>query len=725
MIIKDKSFIKDMDLIEILWKQDVDMGFSLEESQALQNQLSSDPTQEKIGYSKITKESADPEIKKETDNDEKEAEPWPAKSYTIDLETGEYILKEERSNSPSEELSEDEPPSALLPDPDFSLEEALELIGLNDGIEGLLDRDGAGDEPNETGEEVIDEEIEAVTNQLQQELDIFTDMIQTPSYHPRHYQGRVGYSRTVSMEQRWQDLASLLSLPESQHYPHNLHHHHHNHHHPMSPYHHGSDTKTMAHPPNPTGPESQPHYSSSLGTNNNVGSAVASSMNLMTNSSEPMVNEAAGVTFKMENNNDMMYYQQNGTTEMNHNSTEGFLSSILNDEDLQLMDMAMNEGLYTMRMLEGATGGSNTAGGDSDSAVSSMGSERVPSLTSDTEWMETNSDSGHTPADHYPSDYSSSAFSKYRWYDYGCSRQLSGESSRGQPVAQKKHHMYGKRVFHEQTPNSTVNGACLPLKSEGNTAPAVLPPHVSPYQSPPLDVVRNVSQPELKYSCSVEFSRQNLVPHGGLRSNPAQIAAHNHTYHILPESCGMQQRPLTRDKKSKKSEEEQHLSRDERRARSLNIPMAVDDIINLPMDEFNERLSKYDLSENQLSLIRDIRRRGKNKVAAQNCRKRKLDQILSLADEVRQMKERKQRLLHERQVLLSESNRIKSKFSQLYRHIFQSLRDADGNPYSPYEWSLQQTADGSVIVVPRGNQTMLDQTDPLPTRKPHDHQRTP
>lgn len=32
------------------------------------------------------------------------------------------------------------------------------------------------------------------------------------------------------------------------------------------------------------------------------------------------------------------------------------------------------------------------------------------------------------------------------------------------------------------------------------------------------------------------------------------------------------------------------------------------------MDEFNERLSKYDLSESQLSLIRDIRRRGKNKV---------------------------------------------------------------------------------------------------------------
>lgn len=40
---------------------------------------------------------------------------------------------------------------------------------------------------------------------------------------------------------------------------------------------------------------------------------------------------------------------------------------------------------------------SNTNTGDSDSAVSSMGSERV---SSDTEWMETNSDSGHNDGYH-------------------------------------------------------------------------------------------------------------------------------------------------------------------------------------------------------------------------------------------------------------------------------------------------------------------------------------
>lgn len=126
------------------------------------------------------------------------------------------------------------------------------------------------------------------------------------------------------------------------------------------------------------------------------------------------------------------------------------------------------------------------------------------------------------------------------------------------------------------------------------------------------------------------------------------------------------------------------------------------------MDEFNERLSKYDLSENQLSLIRDIRRRGKNKVAAQNCRKRKLDQIISLADEVKDMKMRKERFLRERDLVLSERRRVKDKFAALYRHVFTNLRDSDGNAYSSYHYSLQQSADGSVVLVPRAEQNATE-----------------
>lgn len=37
-------------------------------------------------------------------------------------------------------------------------------------------------------------------------------------------QGRVPYMRTMSMEQRWQDLANLLSLPDPNHPYHHFHH---------------------------------------------------------------------------------------------------------------------------------------------------------------------------------------------------------------------------------------------------------------------------------------------------------------------------------------------------------------------------------------------------------------------------------------------------------------------------------------------------------------------
>lgn len=101
--------------------------------------------------------------------------------------------------------------------------------------------------------------------------------------------------------------------------------------------------------------------------------------------------------------------------------------------------------------------------------------------------------------------------------------------------------------------------------------------------------------------------------------------------------------------------------------------MSVADIVNLPMDEFNERLSKYELSETQLSLIRDIRRRGKNKVAAQNCRKRKLDQIVCLADEVKEVRERKERLFAERQAAINERTHVQKKYLELYTHVFKVI----------------------------------------------------
>merc|ERR1712241_1562878 len=86
-------------------------------------------------------------------------------------------------------------------------------------------------------------------------------------------------------------------------------------------------------------------------------------------------------------------------------------------------------------------------------------------------------------------------------------------------------------------------------------------------------------------------------------------------------------------------------------AKQIGLPFLVADIIDLPIDAFNELLTRHTLTEDQHILCRDIRRRGKNKVAAQNCRKRKMDLISQLEEEVNKARHQKQILLAEREEL--------------------------------------------------------------------------
>uniref|UniRef100_UPI00398F3375 nuclear factor erythroid 2-related factor 2-like isoform X2 n=1 Tax=Pristiophorus japonicus TaxID=55135 RepID=UPI00398F3375 len=167
----------------------------------------------------------------------------------------------------------------------------------------------------------------------------------------------------------------------------------------------------------------------------------------------------------------------------------------------------------------------------------------------------------------------------------------------------------------------------------------------------------------------------------------------------LPVSPGHSKAPFTKDKYSKRMEA--RLTRDEQRAKALNVPFSVRKIVNLPVDDFNEMVSKYQLGEAQLALIRDIRRRGKNKVAAQNCRKRKLESIMGLEHDLDQLKDEKEELLQEKGEHAKSLHQIKQQLNNLYHEVFSMLRDEDGNPYSPNEYSLQQTSDGSVFLVPR------------------------
>ncbi|XP_014391681.1 PREDICTED: nuclear factor erythroid 2-related factor 1 isoform X5 [Myotis brandtii] len=207
-------------------------------------------------------------------------------------------------------------------------------------------------------------------------------------------------------------------------------------------------------------------------------------------------------------------------------------------------------------------------------------------------------------------------------------------------------------------------------------------------------------QPEYSKFCRMSYqdpSQLSCLPY-------LEHVGHNHTYNMAPSA-------LDSDKQ---------MSRDEHRARAMKIPFTNDKIINLPVEEFNELLSKYQLSEAQLSLIRDIRRRGKNKMAAQNCRKRKLDTILNLKRDVEDLQRDKARLLREKVEFLRSLRQMKQKVQSLYQEVFGRLRDENGQPYSPSQYALQYAGDGSVLLIPR---TLADQQARRQERKPKDRRK--
>uniref|UniRef100_A0A8D0GHT9 NFE2 like bZIP transcription factor 2 n=1 Tax=Sphenodon punctatus TaxID=8508 RepID=A0A8D0GHT9_SPHPU len=167
----------------------------------------------------------------------------------------------------------------------------------------------------------------------------------------------------------------------------------------------------------------------------------------------------------------------------------------------------------------------------------------------------------------------------------------------------------------------------------------------------------------------------------------------------LPASPGHPKAPFAKDKPS--SRLESHFIRDEQRAKALCIPFPIETIINLPVDDFNEMMSKEQFNEAQLALIRDIRRRGKNKVAAQNCRKRKLENIVELEQDLDHLQDEREKLLKEKGENDQSLRLLKKQLSTLYLEVFSMLRDENGKPYSPSEYSLQQTRDGNIFLVPK------------------------
>ncbi|XP_036099859.1 transcription regulator protein BACH1 isoform X9 [Molossus molossus] len=88
--------------------------------------------------------------------------------------------------------------------------------------------------------------------------------------------------------------------------------------------------------------------------------------------------------------------------------------------------------------------------------------------------------------------------------------------------------------------------------------------------------------------------------------------------------------------------------------------------ISLPEESL---LKMHKLSPEQLDCIHDIRRRSKNRIAAQRCRKRKLDCIQNLESEIEKLQSEKESLLKERDHILSTLGETKQNLTGLCQQV--------------------------------------------------------
>ncbi|XP_053348881.1 nuclear factor erythroid 2-related factor 3 [Clarias gariepinus] len=168
------------------------------------------------------------------------------------------------------------------------------------------------------------------------------------------------------------------------------------------------------------------------------------------------------------------------------------------------------------------------------------------------------------------------------------------------------------------------------------------------------------------------------------------------------------------------SPEMEEPSRDERRLRALCLPFSATEVVNMPVEDFLELLEGRSLSTPEIALLRDVRRRGKNKLAAQNCRKRKLHAIMGLQTEVEELVAQRDALLRERMCTAKAMSATAECFKTLSQAVLRQLRDEHGRSLSPEQYTLHCGANGRISVRPRTNVLRTTATRAKTTKRKKD-----
>ncbi|KTG41228.1 hypothetical protein cypCar_00001684 [Cyprinus carpio] len=101
----------------------------------------------------------------------------------------------------------------------------------------------------------------------------------------------------------------------------------------------------------------------------------------------------------------------------------------------------------------------------------------------------------------------------------------------------------------------------------------------------------------------------------------------------------------------------------------VDLPFPVEQISSMTRRAFLQMLKREQLTTEQLEFVQDVRRRSKNRMAAQRCRKRKLDCIYRLEGEIKKLRSEKEKLLQDHNQLKLSIEDVRQNLSGLCQSL--------------------------------------------------------
>ena len=130
----------------------------------------------------------------------------------------------------------------------------------------------------------------------------------------------------------------------------------------------------------------------------------------------------------------------------------------------------------------------------------------------------------------------------------------------------------------------------------------------------------------------------------------------------------------------------------ERKAREEGILIPVAFIVEADIDDLRITMKNEGYNDQQVQLCRDIRRKGRNKVAAQNCRRRKRESVERLRGKVQGLKQERLELERQRESLRLELDRWQAQVNAASKTILAGLGLSDDS-------SSLVLADEDIVIV--------------------------